>query len=66
MLKNKTIVIYGGAGLIGQEFVRSIKENNGKIIVVDKLNENDWRKLNINSDLYIKSDITVEKIFLIT
>jgi len=35
MLNNQVIVITGGAGLIGQEFVRAVIENNGIAIVAD-------------------------------
>lgn len=35
MLKNKVIVITGGAGLIGREFVKTIIENNGIAILAD-------------------------------
>jgi NAD(P)-dependent dehydrogenase (short-subunit alcohol dehydrogenase family) len=35
MLNNKIIVITGGAGLLGQEFVKSIVQNNGTAIIAD-------------------------------
>jgi len=35
VLKNKVIVVTGGAGLIGQEFVKAIIENNGIAIIAD-------------------------------
>lgn len=35
MLKNKVIVITGGAGLIGQTFVKTVVENNGIAILAD-------------------------------
>lgn len=35
MLKNKVIVITGGAGLLGKEFVRAVVENQGVAIVTD-------------------------------
>ncbi len=35
MLKNKIIVITGGAGLIGQEFIKAVIENNGIAIIAD-------------------------------
>ena len=61
MLENKNIVLYGGAGLIGKEFVKAIKKNNGNVIVIDKISYDDWKKLDIFSDLYISADITSEK-----
>lgn len=35
MLKNKVILITGGVGLIGQEFVRAVVEQNGIVIMAD-------------------------------
>ncbi len=35
MLKDKIIVITGGAGLLGQEFVRAVLENNGTAIIAE-------------------------------
>lgn len=35
MLKNKVVVITGGAGLLGKEFAKAILENNGIAIIAD-------------------------------
>lgn len=35
MLSKKVVVITGGAGLIGQEFVKAVVENNGVAIIAD-------------------------------
>ena len=35
MLKDKVVIITGGAGLIGREFVRAVAENNGIAIIAD-------------------------------
>ncbi|HEY5590809.1 MAG TPA: oxidoreductase [Paludibacter sp.] len=35
MLKNKIIVITGGAGLLGQEFAKTVMQNNGIVIIAD-------------------------------
>ena len=35
-MKNKTIVISGGCGLLGQEFAKTLKEEDYQIIVIDK------------------------------
>lgn len=35
MLKNKIVVITGGAGLIGQEFVKAVVEQRGSAIIAD-------------------------------
>jgi NAD(P)-dependent dehydrogenase (short-subunit alcohol dehydrogenase family) len=35
MIKNKVVIITGGAGFLGQEFVRAVVENNGIAIIAD-------------------------------
>lgn len=35
MLKSKVVVITGGAGLIGKEFVKAVVENNGIAVIAD-------------------------------
>ena len=65
MLSNKIVVITGGAGLIGKEFVKAVIENNGTAIIADineeigmKIKEqlsNDLKSENID---FIKLDIT--------
>ena len=65
MLKDKVIVITGGAGLIGQEFVKAVVEQNAIAIIAD-INEeianqvkNDLSKeLNTKNIDFIKLDIT--------
>ena len=65
MLRDKVVVITGGAGLIGKEFVKAIVENNGIAIIADineevgiKIKLNLLQELNtVNIDL-IKLDIT--------
>lgn len=51
MLENKVVVVSGGAGLIGQAFIRSIIEHNGFAVIAD-----------INSKLgnKVKSDLSNE------
>ena len=51
MLKDKVIVITGGAGLIGQEFVKAVEEQNGIAIVADinRQNSADSVQLDITS-----------------
>jgi len=65
VLKNKVIVITGGAGLIGQEFVKAVIEQNGIAIIADineeigKKAKNDLSKeLNTKNIDFIKLDIT--------
>ena len=38
MLENKVIVVIGANGLLGEEFVKSIRENNGTVIESDIVN----------------------------
>jgi len=65
MLSNQVIVITGGAGLIGQEFVKAVVEQNGIAIIAD-INEslgkhvkNDLlTKVSTDNIDYIKLDIT--------
>jgi len=65
MIKDKVVVITGGAGLIGKEFVKAVVENNGIAIIAD-INEEIGlevkdilnKELNtINID-FVKLDIT--------
>ena len=65
MLKNKVVVITGGAGLIGKEFVKAVVENNGIAIVADineelgvKVKLGLSQELNTTSIDFIKLDIT--------
>jgi len=68
MLKDKIIVITGGAGLIGQEFVKAVIEQNGIAIIAD-INESLGLevKMNLSQELdttnidFIKLDITSKK-----
>ena len=65
MLKDKVIVITGGAGLIGQEFVRAITKQNGIAIIADinqevgsKVKENLNGELNSSRVDFIRLDMT--------
>ena len=65
MLTNKVVVITGGAGLIGKEFVKAVIENNGIAIIAD-INESVGmdaksklsKELNTKDIDFIKLDIT--------
>ena len=65
MLNNKVVVITGGAGLIGKEFVKAVVENSGIAIIADineelgkKVKEDLSKEFNtINID-FVKLDIT--------
>jgi NAD(P)-dependent dehydrogenase (short-subunit alcohol dehydrogenase family) len=65
MLKNKVIVVTGGAGLIGKEFIKSIIQNSGIAIIAD-IDENIGLKVKdiLSKELksqnidFIKLDIT--------
>lgn len=65
MLRDKVVVITGGAGLIGKEFIKAIVENNGIAIIADISEEVGTRtKLNLLQELntinidFVKLDIT--------
>lgn len=51
MLKNKNIVVLGGLGRIGFGCVEEILKNEGKVLIVDKINNNKKIKLNKNVEL---------------
>ncbi|MGW8169124.1 MAG: oxidoreductase [Sulfurovaceae bacterium] len=65
MLNNKVVVITGGAGLIGKEFVKAVVENNGVAVIAD-INEEIGNKvkieiskeLNTSKIDFVKLDIT--------
>lgn len=65
MLKEKVVVITGGAGLIGKEFVKAVVENGGIAIIADineefglQVKENLSKDLNTVNIDFIKLDIT--------
>jgi FlaA1/EpsC-like NDP-sugar epimerase len=35
MLKDKIVIVTGGCGLLGQEFVKTIMENKGVAVIAD-------------------------------
>lgn len=65
MLKDKVVVITGGAGLIGKEFVKAVLENGGIAIIADineeigtQVKENLSKELNSTNIDFVKLDIT--------
>lgn len=65
MLKDKVVVITGGAGLIGKEFVKAVVENQGIAVIADineelglKTKENLSQELNTQDIDFVKLDIT--------
>lgn len=65
MLSGKVVVITGGAGLIGQEFVKAVVENNGYAIIADinstlgnEVKDRLQRELNSEKIDFVKLDIT--------
>lgn len=65
MLKGKVVVITGGAGLIGKEFVKAVVENGGIAIIADineeiglKVKEDLSKELNSTNIDFLKLDIT--------
>ena len=68
MLLNKIIVITGGAGLIGKEFIKAVVKNNGIAIIADinekigqEAKDNLSKELNTSNIDFIKLDITLKK-----
>ena len=57
-LKDKVIIISGGAGLLGAEFSKAIKDSGAKIIVLDNCSEQDWKLRNFDCDYFLSVDIT--------
>lgn len=53
-LKNKCIVVTGGCGLLGKEFIKAIAENEGTAIIAD-LNEDSGKKLEVQFKNEIKT-----------
>lgn len=65
MLKSKVVVITGGAGLIGKEFVKAVVENKGIAIIADinediglKVKNDLSQELNTHDIDFVKLDIT--------
>jgi NAD(P)-dependent dehydrogenase (short-subunit alcohol dehydrogenase family) len=68
MLKNKIVIITGGAGLIGQEFVKAVVEQNGIAIIADinkeigkKVKKSLSKELDTKNIDFIKLDITSKR-----
>jgi len=68
MLSNQVVVITGGAGLIGQEFIQAIIEQNGIAIIADideevgiKVKNDLSHKMNTDKIDFVKLDITSKK-----
>ncbi len=68
MLKNQIIIITGGAGLIGQEFIKAVIKSNGIAIIADintkigkKVKKKLSKKLNTKNIDFIQLDITSKK-----
>jgi NAD(P)-dependent dehydrogenase (short-subunit alcohol dehydrogenase family) len=65
MLNSKVVVVTGGAGLIGKEFVKAVVENDGIAIIADineeigiEVKETLSKELNTKNIDFIKLDIT--------
>ena len=68
MQENKVVVITGGSGLIGQEFVKAVIEQNGIAIIADineeagnKVKEELSKELNSDNIDFFKLDVTSKK-----
>ena len=71
MLKNKVVVITGGAGLIGQEFIKAVIEENAFAIIADideingiKVKDNLSKELKTKNIDFVKLDITSKESLL--
>lgn len=71
MLKEKVVVITGGAGLIGQEFVKTVIENEGVAVIADvnedlanKVRNQLVQSLSSENIDYVKMDITSKRSIL--
>lgn len=63
MLENKVFIITGSNGLIGMSLVKSILENNGKVLMSDLKNNTNLssiKKYEKNNYFFFKGDITNE------
>lgn len=65
MINNQVVIITGGAGLIGQEFVKAVIENNGIAVIADineeigsRVKNSLSKELNTKSIEFVKLDIT--------
>jgi NAD(P)-dependent dehydrogenase (short-subunit alcohol dehydrogenase family) len=65
MLSNKVVIITGGAGLLGKEFIKSVVENNGIAVIADineelgsKAKEELSRELGSKNIDFVELDIT--------
>lgn len=56
-LENKVVVVTGGAGLLGTEFIRAIVQNNGVGIIADNNEE-----LGIETQSQIKKELDTDKV----
>ncbi len=60
-LKNKTILITGGAGFIGGHLVDALIKQGNKVIVIDNLSSGRKENINLEAKFY-KADVRSEKI----
>ena len=62
MEKNrKSVVVVGGLGRLGIDFIRACKQENYKVIIIDIINKDGWNKLDLDCDLFIQADINDDK-----
>jgi len=54
--KNKKVVVFG-AGLIGREIIKAFGEFNASVIVIDTLEENEFKSLGLDFHEYYKCDV---------
>ena len=67
MLTNKRVLVTGGAGFIGKQLCRSLKQNGAKVIVIDKLSpqiHGDGGTFNLPGVEVIQADVTMYDVML--
>ena len=62
-LENKNVVITGGLGFLGKQFLKSFVDNKSNVIILDIKSKNKIPKefININNVSYYKCNISKEK-----
>ena len=67
MLTNKRVLVTGGAGFIGKQLCRSLKQNGAQVIVIDKLSpqiHGDGGTFNLPGVEFIQADVTMYDVML--
>ena len=60
-LENKVVVITGGLGFLGKQFVQAFLTSKSKVIILDVLQKSSFKKITNKNLTYFKCDVTKEK-----